>query len=44
MPAKKYHVYLSDEEREYLERFVEDRSGALNEKTRPVKTKAYGKR
>ncbi|MHC1635953.1 MAG: helix-turn-helix domain-containing protein [Candidatus Methanospirareceae archaeon] len=22
MPAKKYHVYLSDEEREYLERFV----------------------
>ena len=22
MPTKKYHVYLSDEEREYLERFV----------------------
>lgn len=22
MPAKKYHVFLSDEEREYLERFV----------------------
>ncbi|MHC1635685.1 MAG: helix-turn-helix domain-containing protein [Candidatus Methanospirareceae archaeon] len=32
MPTKKYHVYLSDEERKYLERFVEERLEALKEK------------